>query len=50
MYVFEATCAIQIRAQAGGTLASGDLTEVHPEIVRCAGAGARAVTKGAGAA
>ncbi|HUP05685.1 MAG TPA: class II aldolase/adducin family protein [Caldimonas sp.] len=50
MYVFESTCAIQVRAQAGGTLASGDLTEVHADIVRGAGAAARAVTKGAGSA
>jgi ribulose-5-phosphate 4-epimerase/fuculose-1-phosphate aldolase len=50
MYLFEATCAIQLRAQAGGTLASGDLTEVHPEIIRTAGEQARAVSRGAGSA
>ena len=50
MYIFESTCAIQVRAQAGGTLASGELTDVHPEIVRGAGEAARVVTKGAGAA
>ena len=33
MYLFEAACAIQIRAQAGGTLASGDLIEVDPSII-----------------
>ena len=49
MYLFEAACAIQIRAQAGGTLASGDLTEVQPEIIRTAGEQARAVSRGAGA-
>ncbi len=48
MYLFEATCAIQVRAQAGGTLASGDLTAVGPEIIQSAGAQARAVTRGAG--
>ena len=50
MYIFEATCAIQLRAQAGGTVASGDLSEVHPEIIRTAGEQARAVSRGAGAA
>ena len=49
MYLFEASCAIQLRAQAGGTLASGDLTEVHPDIIRGAAEQARAVTRGAGA-
>ena len=49
MYLFEATCAIQIRAQAGGTLASGDLTEVHGSIIQTAGEQARAVTRGGGA-
>ena len=43
MYLFEATCAIQLRAQAGGTLAAGELVEVQPEIIRTAGAQARAV-------
>lgn len=50
MYIFEATCAIQLRAQAGGTLASGDLTEVHADIIRGAGEQARAVSRGAGSA
>ena len=49
MYFFEATCAIQVRAQAGGTLAGGDLTEVQPQIIRSAGELARAVSRGAGA-
>ncbi len=48
MYLFETTCAIQVRAQAGGTLASGDLTEVHADIIRTAGEQARAVSRGAG--
>jgi ribulose-5-phosphate 4-epimerase/fuculose-1-phosphate aldolase len=50
MYIFEASCAIQIRAQAGGTLASGDLIEVHPDIIRDAGEQARLVSRGAGSA
>jgi ribulose-5-phosphate 4-epimerase/fuculose-1-phosphate aldolase len=49
MYIFEATCAIQLRAQAGGTVASGDLSIVAPEIIRTAGEQARAATHGAGA-
>ena len=49
MYLFEAACAIQIRAQAGGTLASGDLGEVHIDIIKTAGEQARAVTRGGGA-
>ena len=49
MYIFETACAIQIRAQAGGTLASGDLSAVHPDIIRTAGEQARAVSRGAGA-
>ena len=48
MYIFEASCAIQIRAQAGGTLADGALTEVHGDIIKSAGEQARAVTRGAG--
>jgi ribulose-5-phosphate 4-epimerase/fuculose-1-phosphate aldolase len=49
MYILESTCAIQLRAQAGGSLADGELTEVRPEIIRTAEAQARAVTRGAGA-
>jgi ribulose-5-phosphate 4-epimerase/fuculose-1-phosphate aldolase len=49
MYLFEATCAIQIRAQAGGTLAGGELTEVDARIIQTAGEQARAVTRGGGA-
>ena len=49
MYLFEAACAIQIRAQAGGTLASGDLVEVDPSIIRTAAEQARVVTRGGGA-
>ena len=50
MYIFEATCAIQLRAQAGGSVAGGELSEVHPEIIRTAGEQARAVSRGAGSA
>ena len=49
MYLFEATCAIQIRAQAGGTLAAGELVEVQGNIVQTAAEQARAVTRGGGA-
>jgi ribulose-5-phosphate 4-epimerase/fuculose-1-phosphate aldolase len=49
MYLFEVTCAIQIRAQAGGTLASGDLSEVSSSIIATAGEQSRAVTRGGGA-
>ena len=44
MYVFEAACAIQVRAQAGG----GKLIPVHPQIIAGAAAQAKAVTKGLG--
>ncbi len=44
MYVFEAACAIQVRAQAGG----GKLIPVHPQIIAGAKAQAKAVTKGLG--
>ncbi len=49
MYFFEATCAVQLRAQAAGTLAGDDLIEVNPAIVRGAAAQAREATKGMGA-
>ena len=48
MYIFEATCAIQLRAQAGGSLAAGQLVEVPEAIIRTAGEQARAVSRGAG--
>lgn len=44
MYVFEAACAIQVRAQAGG----GKLIAVHPQIIAGAQAQAKGVTKGLG--
>lgn len=43
MYFFEASCAIQVRAQAGG-----GLTTIHPEIIATAQAQAAQVTKGQG--
>jgi ribulose-5-phosphate 4-epimerase/fuculose-1-phosphate aldolase len=46
MYLFEAVCNIQIRAQAGG----GELIKVHPEIISTAQQQAMAVTKGLGGA
>src|SRR5689334_4107870 len=45
MYLFESTCTIQVRAQAGG----GELIHVHPEIIATAQAQAAQVTKGLGA-
>ena len=45
MYVFEAACAIQLRAQG-----SPDLVQVDPRIVAGAQAQAKQVTRGAGAA
>ena len=45
MYLFEACCAIQVRAQAGG----GPLVQVAPEIIATARAQAQQVTKGLGA-
>jgi ribulose-5-phosphate 4-epimerase/fuculose-1-phosphate aldolase len=44
MYVFEAACTIQIRAQAGG----GKLIPVNAQIIAGAQAQAKAVTKGLG--
>lgn len=44
MYFFEATCAIQVRAQAGG----GGLTRISPEIIATAQAQAAQVTRGQG--
>lgn len=44
MYTFEAVCAIQVRAQAGGPLIA-----VHPEVIATARQQAREVTRGKGA-
>ena len=46
MYLFEAVCAIQVRAQAGG----GELTQVHPQIIATARQQAAQVTRGLGSA
>lgn len=46
MYLFEATCMIQVRAMAGGT----DLQEVNPAIIEGARVQAEQVTKGLGGA
>jgi ribulose-5-phosphate 4-epimerase/fuculose-1-phosphate aldolase len=45
MYFFEATCTIQVRAQAGG----GPLIDVDPRIIAGAQQQAREVTRGVGA-
>ncbi len=45
MYLFEAVCAIQVRAQAGG----GELIPIDPAIIGTAQAQARQVTRGQGA-
>jgi ribulose-5-phosphate 4-epimerase/fuculose-1-phosphate aldolase len=46
MYLFEATCMIQVRAQSGG----GDLVSIPPDIIRTAMAQAAQVTRQAGGA
>ena len=45
MYFFEASCMIQLRAQAGG----GELIPIDPRIIGCAKAAAKQVTQGKGA-
>ena len=49
MYAFEATCAVQIRAQAGGTVAAGELIEIGGDVLSTATEQARMATLGAGA-
>ena len=44
MYIFEAACTIQVRAQAGG----GELVPIDPRIIAGAQAQAKQVTRGAG--
>jgi ribulose-5-phosphate 4-epimerase/fuculose-1-phosphate aldolase len=44
LYLFEACCQIQVRAQSGG----GELVSVDPRIIETAQAQAKAVTRGAG--
>jgi len=46
LYLFEATCTIQVRAQAGG----GELIPLHPKIIETAQAQAKLVTRNAGGA
>ena len=46
MYLFETTCAIQLRAQSGG----GELVQVHPQILATAQAQAEQVTRNLGGA
>ena len=46
MYVFETTCAVQIRAQAGGSMAAGDLIEIDADVLRTATEQARLATLG----
>jgi ribulose-5-phosphate 4-epimerase/fuculose-1-phosphate aldolase len=48
MYTFETTCAVQIRAQAGGALATGDLIAVGPEVLRTSAEQARMATLNTG--
>ena len=36
MYFFETTCAVQLRAQAGGSTAAGDLIEIDAGVLRTA--------------
>jgi ribulose-5-phosphate 4-epimerase/fuculose-1-phosphate aldolase len=44
MYLFETSCMIQVRAQAGG----GELIEIDPQIIATANAQAKAVTRNVG--
>jgi ribulose-5-phosphate 4-epimerase/fuculose-1-phosphate aldolase len=48
MYIFEATCMIQVRAMAGSGKMGEDLIAVHPAIIEGARAQMKAVTKGMG--
>jgi ribulose-5-phosphate 4-epimerase/fuculose-1-phosphate aldolase len=47
MYAFETTCAVQIRAQAGGSMADGDLIEIGADVLRTATEQAHMATLGA---
>lgn len=44
MYFFEATCAVQLRAQAAGCVLGKDLIAVHPEIIATAAEQRRVAT------
>jgi ribulose-5-phosphate 4-epimerase/fuculose-1-phosphate aldolase len=46
MYLFEATCMIQVRAQAGG----GELIRIEPRVLSAAMEGGRTVMRGSGGA
>ena len=46
MYALETSCAVQIRAQAAGTLVAGELIEIAPEIVRTSAEQSRMATLG----
>ena len=46
MYIFEAACTMQVRAEAGG----GELVPIDPRIIAGAQAQAKQVTRGAGGA
>jgi ribulose-5-phosphate 4-epimerase/fuculose-1-phosphate aldolase len=48
MYVFEAACTIQVRAQAGGGAGGSELVPVNPQIVAGVQQAAAAVTRGLG--
>jgi ribulose-5-phosphate 4-epimerase/fuculose-1-phosphate aldolase len=48
MYAFETTCAVQIRAQAAGTIGEGALIEIGADVLRTATEQARMATLGAG--
>jgi ribulose-5-phosphate 4-epimerase/fuculose-1-phosphate aldolase len=44
MYFFETACATQIRAQAGGSVAAGDLIQIDPAVLGTATEQTRQVT------
>jgi len=44
MYFFETTCAVQLRAQAGGSIGAGDLIEIDAGVLRTAGEQSRGAT------
>ena len=46
MYALETSCAVQLRAQAGGTIGDGDLIEIPGAIVRLGAEQARRATLG----
>jgi ribulose-5-phosphate 4-epimerase/fuculose-1-phosphate aldolase len=46
MYILETTCAVQLRAQAGGTVADGELVEIAGDVLRTATEQARMATLG----